>query len=548
MITKSVDAQTKRRSAKYSLDQLSVSEMPFMRNQWEKVDDCFSGEDTVKAKWEKYITVPTSKKQGAGAKKAIAAYVARGKFPSYAADTLEQSIGILSSAEPEIRLDNKAEKLASLRYYCTSQKDGIIGLFSRAVQNVLRYGRYCLLLQPSEKDGDFFIEEIRPDKFLRAVPYDEDSKESYAKAVFLDTSRLTYDTKRWKEVFIPQITLLALDGGGNYYSAKFGNYSIEIAGRNADGKIEFDSENSTAQIDAITEIMAMLEEFDIDNPQESLCSDLSYPNKYGRMFNRIPFTCINAQDLNFMRFGPIPLMRLCNQCLHILNADCDHQNAIYLTTDPRLVITGGDGQERQIRGGSDFAIFLPENYQSSFISPNGSSLSSQKQNIDEMKEAAKNMGVSLAGTESAAYTPGVSLELLRNAQTAALKTINATIGNGIQEQLRYAGQWIGMNDEEIHQDIAFTPSDAFAEIKATVQECVLLATNADALQMLPEEVRKFVEKNGKAPVKDWEEIRAELDKIKQEKSENNLNSAKDAFGFSDYTEKEHEENENPAGE
>lgn len=538
MIVQSLDARQKRNSAKHTLDQLSVAEMPVMRAQWEKADDCFAGEDAVKAKWQKYISVPSSKRQGNGARKSTAAYIRRGKFPSFAADTLEQSIGILSSAEPEIRLEGKAETLTYLRDYCTSQKDGITGLFSRTVQNVLRYGRYCLLLQPNEEGANFHIEEIRPDKFLRAVPFDEDNEESYAKAVFLDTSRLTYDTKRWKEVFVPQITLLALDGAGNYYSAKFGNSGIEIAGRGENEEIVFDNAGMKAHTQAMSDIMSMLEVFDIDNPQETLCTEMSYPDKYGIPFQRIPFTCINGQDLNFMRFGSIPLMRLCNQCLHILNADCDHQNALYLTTDPKLVIIGGDGQEMPFRGGSDFAAFLPEGYACSFISPNGASLAAQKQNIDEMKDEARKMGVSLAGTESAAYTPGVSLELLRNAQTAALKTINRTIGYGIEEQLRYAGQWIGMSDEEIQRDISFVPSDAFAEIKATVQECVMYATNADALQITPEEVRAFLQRNDKAPIKEWKDVQAELDAVRQEKHEDSLNSARDAFGFSDDDEEE----------
>ncbi len=532
MIIQSQDAQQKRKTSKYTLDQLSVPCMPDMRSTWEKVDDCFAGEDAIKAKWQKYITVPFSKQQGKGAGKSIAAYIGRGKFPSYAADTLEQSIGILSSAEPEVRLGGKAKKLVYLKDFCTPQKDGITGLFSRVIQNVLRYGRYCLLLQPNEEGADFHIEEIRPEKFLRAVPFDENNEESYAKAIFLDTSRIVYDTRRWKEVFLPQITLLALDGNGNYYNATFGDSAVEIAGRNENGEIILDKDNAKQKEKSILDIMAMLEGFDIDNPLESTCTELSYPDKYGRMFNRIPFTCINTQDLNFMRFGPVPLLRLCNLCLHILNADCDHQNAIYLTTDPKLVITGGDGTPVTFRGGSDFAVFLPDGYQCTFVSPNGASLSAQKQNIDGMKETARKMGVSLAGTDSAAYTPGVSLELLRNAQTAALQTINNTIGNGIQEQLRYAGKWLGIDDTDVTRDIAFVPSNAFAEIKATVQECVTFATNADVMQVTPEEVRYFVQKNGKVPVKDWKDVQAELDAIRQAKREDNLNSARDAFGFS----------------
>lgn len=534
MILKTTEALQREKGAELTFNQIAVNEFERMRKIWQMCDDCFSGESSVKenAIANRYIAIPSSK-QGNSPESKLArdAYIRRGKMPSFAGDTLEQSCGILGTAEPEIRLEGKAEVLNGLVDYATPFHDGLRGLFRRVIENVLRYGRYCLLLEPNDNasgESLFHINEYKPHKFLRAIPY-ENGGESYARAIFLDTSNIEYDTELWKEVFLPQITVLALDASGRYYQAKFGISRLAFS-RNADGEMVF-SEKETAS-NAINDVMGKLEKFNLLYPDETACDELVYPDKYGVTFERIPFTCINSSDLNFMHFGSVPLQRLCEQCLHILNADCDHQHAIFMTTDPIPTVIGGEtGETQPFQMSPDKVVYLPEGYSFGFVSPSGGGLDAQKRNIEEMMETARRMGVSLAGTESAAYTPGVSLELLRNAQTAALKIINATCGSGVEEQLRFAGMWLGLSDDELKESIAFVPSNAFAEIKATAAEAVSVAVNAANMMMTEEEVRKYMEKNGFVPVRDWEEVKSELDAQKLERAEGDLNSVRNAFGF-----------------
>lgn len=507
---------------------------------WQICDDCFAGEEVIKSKWSEYIAIPKAKQRN---NELTAAYVKRGKFPPFAADTLEQSIGILGSAVPDVVFDGKAKKLDFLRDYATPMRDGVTALFARTIANVLRYGRYCLLLEPNNNpQGGFHINEFKPQKYMRAMIADRDG-ESYAQLVLLDTSFIDYDPAVWRETYTPQITVLAIDNRGEYYQAKFGITAVPLLRIADDGAIV--PEQSELMKAAQNDLLERLLKFNIYEPDGAIPDELIYPDKFGKRFDRIPFTCINAQDLNLVKYGDVPLLKLCRQCLHILNADCDHQNLLFMTSDPKPTIIGGDGEPKDIYLGVDGTLSLPEGFVFSFVSPAATGLDQQRANIAEMVDVARKMGVSLSGTESAAYTPGVSLELLRNAQTAALKIINANCGAGIEEQLRFAGKWSGMTDEELNRDIKFIPSDAFAEIKATAAECVSVAMNAGALKMTEKEVRQYIEKNGLADARDWEEVKEELEAEAQAQSDRELNSAKGAFGFDAEPETEPEQKEQP---
>ena len=93
-------------------DELYNADYKKQAAKWQLCDDCFSGEEAVKAKWQDYIDIPKAKQNNEQLRKA---YISRGKFPAFPADTLEQSIGILGSAVPDITFDGKAKKLDYLR-------------------------------------------------------------------------------------------------------------------------------------------------------------------------------------------------------------------------------------------------------------------------------------------------------------------------------------------------------------------------------------------------------------------------------------------------
>ena len=523
-IQKDFTAVSNKQTAQLTIDQLATHEYFLLRPARELCQDVFSGEMAIKGKGERYVYRPYSKTQGEHKEQAWKAYLKRGKMPGYASKTLEQMIGVMGAVPPDIVFDGKAERLEFLRELATPYRDGLEALANRVRENILRTGQYCLLLEPDEEADKFHINEYKCFDYLRCVIGD-DGAETFAKCVFLDTSRTAYDTTIWKEVYYPQITLLALDKNGNYYQAKFGRFGVSLAGYQ-DGAMKYqDAEEYT---NSMADIFGKLEQFNVLEPDESKCDSLVYPNKYGKTLNRIPFVCINPSNLSLTSSQNPPLLNLCVQCLHILEADCDHQNAIFMTTDPTAVFTGVN-KEKDIATGSDSSLFLPQGATFNYVAAGSSGIPQQMENIQKMKEDALQMGVSLAGQEGAVNSSGVALSIVRNAQTAALRIINETAGKGIEQILRYAGKWLGLTDEECSEMIKFTPSNEFAEAKATVAECVALINSQ--LPMTEEEKRRYLERNNIVDPVPWEEFKVKLDEEKAEKQAHGLESVAGAFGF-----------------
>lgn len=505
MIVKSTEAANRKKSAVYSLSQLAAPEWEKFRKYWELCEDVCAGELTVKEKADtnKYIYRPMSKRGNTpDAWQSWEAYKSRGKLPKSAAENLEKMQGTICAKPPLFTLEPNASRLEFLRERATPMRDGLDALFSRVVENVLKYGRYCLLLEPDNSGDNFHINEFRAEKLLRVVPVEKDGN-SYAKVIYLDTSNIRFDYVNLRDVYCPQITVLALDGAGVYYQAKFGTGEVPVK-EFKNGAAQFDNKEYGQTME---ELFSELEKFDIDNPDERAV----YPNKYKQFLDRIPFTVINPNDLNFMKFALPPILDLCVQSLHILNADCDHQQAVYLTTDPIPKFTHYE-KKKEVPLSSDRFLNLSGDTDFEFVCAPTAGLQMQAENINQMLNEARQMGLNISGMDGAANTSGVALEILRNGQTAKLRIVNQTCAKGIEEQLRTAAKWLlKLNDQAVSESVKYTPSADLAKVKPSMQELAAFANAAKEFSVTRREMREWLEENFDIEHKDWEELQLELD-------------------------------------
>lgn len=513
MLHKNISAKRQKDDSAKWLSRLGNADLLPMKEIWEICEDCFKGETAVKSKWDKYIYIPESKKGNrASVRAAREAYIARGKFPGIPAKELKKSAGILCAGTPSTDLLNKAAALEFLKEYATPQKDGIEALFRRTVEQVLRYGRYCLLLEPDDTaDRGFYINEFAAPKFLRAVPCERNG-ESFAELIILDTSSVVWDERTWADKHIPEITLLGLSGEADsnnrtYYQAIFTGGGADIAGFRNGAPVWDDPEQYTLAVNGLIE---RIRQFDFRNPNPELCSQFRIPDRFGKTLDRIPFTVVNSSTLNFAKYELPPLFYQCLYSLHILNADCAHQQAIFLTTDPKPVITGAD-DDKDISLSPDNVLTLSTGMSFSFVSAPTGGLEMQARNIASMIEQAEKAGVFVAGSEALGNISGYALEIQRNSKTADLRLINDTCGKGVEEQLRWAGRWMGMKSEEIATDIHFTPSNSFAEVQPGLADAEHLARVAKEFSITPQEKRRWAEENLGFPERDWEELQDELE-------------------------------------
>lgn len=513
MIHQNIAAQRDKKSASKWLSRLGNAELLPMQEIWELCEDCFKGELAVKAKADKYIYRPESK-QGRSAKvtRAWEAYVGRGKFPNIPAKELKKSVGILSAGKPAVTLTGKAESLHYLEEYATPQKDGIDALFRRTIDNVMRYGRYCLLLEPdSDFERGFHINEYSAPKFLRAVPCERNG-ESFAELIILDTSRIEWDDETWGDVFRPEITLLGLAGEADsdkrtYYQAVFTGDEAAIETFKNGLPVWTDSRQYNLAVNGLVDRIRL---FDFRNPNPDICSEYQVPDRFGKSMDRIPFTVVNPSSLNFVKYELPPLFYQCVLSLHALNADCAHQQAVFMTTDPIPVLQGIRDPKTDLNLSPDRTMILGEGASFGFVGAPTDGLSMQAQNIQMILALAKDSGVFLAGSEALTNVSGYALEIQRNSQTADLRIINDTCGKGIEEQLRWAGKWLGMSSEEISADITFTPSHTFAEIQPDLGDATALAKVAKDFSITAKEKREWAEKNLGFPERDWDELQDEF--------------------------------------
>lgn len=509
-------AEGRKKADTFLMDKLADKDFSRMRRIWEMCEDVFAGETAVKSKDDRYIYRPVSKTGVTEAvRKAWEAYKGRGKLSKLPRQTLEKITGTLTANPPEASFGGKAAALEPMREDATPFGDGLDALFARTVYNVLKYGRHCMLLEPEENSSamGFHISEYSPKKFLRAVPgYDADGR-SFAKMVLLDTSDVEYDLKLWQEVYRPSFTVLALDGAGRYFQARLGGAAIGIKNYDSAGLPVYES--NVAYRDGMAAMIDALMRLDLTDPRPSDMTEIVYPTKYGRTLDRIPFTCCNAADLNFTQFSEPPLADVCMLALHALNADCDHQQAIFLTTDPLPTFTGL--AEKSGSGGGainltpDRALKLTGEADFKFVSPPGDGLKIQADNIRSILDEMRLLSLAVSGMEDSGNTSGVALELKQEYRTADIRLINQNCAKAIEEQLRCAGRYLGMDPVTAAEEIKYTPSRDIGRMKPTLADALTLAQVADRFTLTRQELREWAERNLGFEHRDFDEVAAIMD-------------------------------------
>jgi hypothetical protein len=147
-----------------------------------------------------------------------------------------------------------------------------------------------------------------------------------------------------------------------------------------------------------------------------------------------------------------------------------------------------------------------------FVSAPTSGLQMQADNISRMLEESRQMGLNISGTDGAANTSGVALEIIRNAQTAKLRLVNQTCAKAIEEQLRRAGEWLlNFDVEAAAENIKYTPAADLAKVKPTMTELSAFANVAEKFSVTRRELREWLEENFDIEHKDWDDLQAELD-------------------------------------
>ena len=137
--------------------------------------------------------------------------------------------------------------------------------------------------------------------------------------------------------------------------------------------------------------------------------------------------------------------------------------------DTLVVIGGAHDEDDDLRTGAGARIDIsnPQG-DAKFIGVNSDGLSEQREALKEDRARASSMGAQTADTVSRERESGKSLGIRLSSRTADLNTIADVGAAGLENILKIAAEWMGLNPEEV----SVIPNKEFGETELTGQTMV----------------------------------------------------------------------------
>ena len=405
--------------------------------KWDRCRDIFAGSDCVKELDEKYL--PKSRwhrNGGADGKQDYEDYKARAIFFSYLKDAIETSLGVLKKGEPTIKLP---PQIAFMEKSASVYHDGLVELKGKLDATIMLTGCAGLSLEVNSQGNgnterpDFFINLWQPESIKdKNFEHDELTGESYATLVLLDESEMRFDKKTKLRVPEAKWRIMGLDSEKRYYTALI----------RPEQYADFDLENPPVAADQ-------------SDPQ---MGEAVYPMYHGDMFNRIPFTFVNATDLSGGHYEDPPLYDLVDLVIALYRGDADYRQTLHFTASDFYKHTGCNdpNKQRKLSVGAGGILHLGMDEDIAVVSSPGGGANLQKEALLSLHGQCQQRIMTLLNV--GANQSGAALEIMQNSKSARIEPINQNTANAIEEQLRYAAEWTGMSREQAHQEVMFKAS------------------------------------------------------------------------------------------
>lgn len=426
----------------------------------EVVDDCLSGQRTVKEK-VRYLPPNDWQKSHEDQYKA---FLRRALFPGETRYALDIYEGMFSLGNPKISLPESG-KLDFIIKNASVYGDDLKQIQMRLNSEQMSHGLRCLLLEVrADADKPFFIREYPAGKFLRSHFSDIDG-ESFADFILLDESTGVYDLATFSDATDYKLRILALDKNGFYYQRSIRPWELNK---------------------------------DLDIRKPPLDDRTVYPAVFGTRFHRIPFVWCGVNSVSGASFEYPPMKSLADTELALYVAMANHSQHIYMNTQEILIFTGVTPESiprDAVFGCGSFLALKNAEADAKYVSTNGVGFTAEKEEIEQLQSSIEQKRLSLMSAKS--HQSGTVVGLVQNSQSAPLRTIVNTSGTAITRILRYMAQWIGMSEEEIYA-IEYIPSQQFAETRISLSEFIALCKSVQdgSVKMLEEDLYSMARENG----------------------------------------------------
>ncbi len=481
------------------LSSMAFPEYTDLLNYREQVDDCLQGQKVIHDKAYKYLPPNSWQQEHKGA---YDLYQSRALFFNMCSYALKIYNGLLQMGEPDIYLP---KELDYLRTFASVYKDGLHSIQGRLNTEQLSHGLRCLLLETSSSNPNipFVIKEYNANQMLLSYFIDMDG-ESVAKFVLLNESSYEYNLNIKQFVPVYRLLILGLDANGEYYQSRiapqeWNSFDVNNPNKYIQNKMPNDWIN-----------------FDFDNPSNN--GNTVYPTYRNKRFNRIPFVWCGASSLSGSSFDIPILYSMSNVELQLYRAYADYAFHLYMSSQETTYITGVeknfDINSVKVGAGALNSI-SGDSVKVQTVSTNGVGFTAQENHLAMLIDDIDRQRMSIMSAKS--HQSASALQIAQDAQTAPLQTIQNVSGQAITEILRYAGKWIGKNDEEIMK-IHYNPSKEFSSKSVNISEMISLSNmiNEDKFPMTLKELRSLaVEKGLVKNDYQWEEFKQKWEEDRQ---------------------------------
>lgn len=431
-------------------------------SDWEQMRHTYAGQRTVKEQRFRYLP-PTDGMVTDGVNnpnslgyRAYNSYRMRARVPDFVREAAEAAIGVMHNKPPMIELP---EALEPMRERATLRKESLEVLLRRINEAQLICGRLGLLVDFPVNTRGFAsdlqsgVEVQTPGPLPEAVvPY----------IAFYECEKIINWDQGYRDgLGVETLNMVVLDESefertDNFEWTHEQKYRLLLLG-----------DNDLTNVPTGTYSVGVFRE----NNTEFSTDALYVPTFRGNTLDEIPFTIINSKDVIADPDEP-PLLGVSDLVLSIYRQDADYKQGLFMQGQDTLVVIADNADEASRMVGAGARLDLPANSDAKFIGVDSKGLQEMRASLENDKSEAQNKAGQLMDTVSRERESGEALNIRVAARTASLKQIALAGAYGLQQTLRHAARWLGVNEEEV----VVTPNLDFVDEDFQTRELVQLMT------------------------------------------------------------------------
>ena len=451
---------------------------------WDYVEDCYHGAERVKEgpNAEEYLPLQSLEREELRSGRVAfteSRYAFRRKvasFENFFRPIVDDVVGLMQRNPAQARFgvandEESAPEVLELRDWGNRYNDGLAGLKARLNFAQILYGRYGLLLDvatdPEGLRPTFQIVEYSPRKILDGeIDARSDTPFTVLRWALLDESTQVFDryAKAWRRE--TRRRLVALDGKGRYYTARF-------SGADADSQWRG---------------------FDLERPSGPT---VVYPTFKGTTLPFVPLTVCNVEQLGIDEWSCPPYLDVARLAVENYVVDSWYKMGLYFHATPTLAVCNAARESTSVRLGG---VVWPRNAGAtpvtvSILETSGAGLAELRNAKTELRETLRYTSIRDLIERAGANSSSESLRIRTTTGSASIAAIDKVGARAIEEQLCFASLWSGATLDETRRRIAYTPDVSYLGADVRLDAVVeLLKTNQETKTLSDRSAYAFLEK------------------------------------------------------